>query len=75
VEVDMLIVTGVFNSRNDAKQAIRTLGRSGFLVERLSIVRAKNQAERFSAEAILEEWGTIETFVKAEDASKIDAAT
>jgi hypothetical protein len=71
----MLIVTGVFNSRNDAKQAIRTLGRSGFLVERLSIVRAKNQAERFSAEAILEEWGTIETFVKAEDASKIDAAT
>jgi hypothetical protein len=38
-------------------------------------VRAKNQAERFSAEAILEEWGTIETFVKAEDASKIDAAT
>jgi len=173
----MFIVTGVFNNRTDAKEAIRTLGRSGFLAERLSIaasdarefrravaqlfakddskftvwyglagatlgaalgvyasialpaahilagtplfsgligvvlgtmfgtltgfvfdlstqdyrarvrkdaltaarimvcVRTSNQTERFSAEAILEEWGTVETFVKAVDASKIDVAT
>ncbi|MBS1992683.1 MAG: hypothetical protein JSS83_19325 [Cyanobacteria bacterium SZAS LIN-3] len=36
-------------------------------------VRTKDMTERFSAEAILEEWSAIETFVKAEPASKSSA--